>query len=89
VRHVDSVWENTRPAATVVLKLSACRAAQPPRRADVARLLAAEGLPSPEGAAFALIVEAAASAFVTTHPAAGTKGGRVMTLGVDSAHGVF
>jgi AcrR family transcriptional regulator len=51
---------------------------------DVARLLAAEGLPSPEGAAFALIVEAAASAFVTPHPAGGMRGGRVMTLGVDS-----
>jgi TetR/AcrR family transcriptional regulator, tetracycline repressor protein len=70
-------------AATVVL--SCLPVVQRSRLArDVARLLAAEGLPSPEGAAFALIVEAAASAFVTPHPAAGARGGRVMTLGVDS-----
>jgi TetR/AcrR family tetracycline transcriptional repressor len=70
-------------AATVVL--SCLPVVQRSRLArDLARLLAVEGLPSPEGAAFALIVEAAASAFVTPHPAAGARGGRVMTLGIDS-----
>jgi AcrR family transcriptional regulator len=70
-------------AATVVL--SCLPVVQRSRLArDVARLLAAEGLASPEQAAFALVVEAAASAFVTEGPAARARGRQVMTLAIDS-----
>lgn len=51
---------------------------------DIARILAAEGLQTAESAAFALVAEAAASAFVTPHPDVHRRGGQVMTLAIDS-----
>jgi AcrR family transcriptional regulator len=51
---------------------------------DLARVLAAEGLQAPESAAFALVAEAAASAFLVPHPSGRQRGGEVMTLAVDS-----
>lgn len=72
-----------RPAATVVLSsLPVLQRSRLTR--DLARLLAAEGLLSPEGAAFALVVEAAASAFVTEAPAGKQRGRQIMTLAIDS-----
>jgi TetR/AcrR family transcriptional regulator, tetracycline repressor protein len=51
---------------------------------NMARVLAAAGLQEAESAAFALVVEAAASAF-TTHPPIGRgRGGQAMTLAIDS-----
>lgn len=72
-----------RAAATVVL--NCLPVVQRSRLArDLARVLAAQGLETPESAAFALIAEAAASAFVTPHPTGRQRGGKVMTLAVDS-----
>lgn len=51
---------------------------------DVAGLLEAEGLQASEIAAFALVVEAAASAFITPNRATRRRGGQVMTLAIDS-----
>lgn len=72
-----------RAAATVVLScLTVVQRSRLTR--DLARLLADAGLPEAEGAAFTLVVEAAASAF-TTPPATGAgRGGQVMTLAIDS-----
>jgi TetR/AcrR family transcriptional regulator, tetracycline repressor protein len=70
-------------AATVVL--SCLTVVQRSRLArDLTQLLTTAGLPEAEGAAFTLIVEAAASAF-TTAPASGRGlGGAAMTLAIDS-----
>jgi AcrR family transcriptional regulator len=72
-----------RAAATVVLSclpvVQRCRLTR-----ELARILAAAGLEEAEGAAFTLVVEAAASAF-TTPPANGQgSGGKPMTLAIDS-----
>ena len=72
-----------RPAATVVL--SCLPVVQRSRLGrDLSRILAAEGLQAPESAAFALVVEAAASAFLIPHPTVRRRGGDVMTLAVNS-----
>ena len=72
-----------RAAAAVVL--SCLPVVQRSRLArDLARILAAEGLQAAESAAFALVAEAAASAFVIPHPAMQRRGGQVMTLAIDS-----
>lgn len=72
-----------RAAATVVLNclpvVQRCRLTR-----ELTRILAAGGLVEAEGAAFTLVVEAAASAF-TTPPATGQGGGgKPMTLAIDS-----
>ena len=68
-----------RAAATVVL--SCLPVVQRSRLGrDLARVLAAEGLQAPESAAFALVAEAAASAFLIPHPSGRQRGGEVMTL---------
>lgn len=51
---------------------------------DLARILAAAGLEEAEGAAFALVVEATASASVTTDATARPHRGSPMTLAIDS-----
>ncbi|HSP65977.1 MAG TPA: TetR family transcriptional regulator [Candidatus Deferrimicrobium sp.] len=51
---------------------------------DLARTLAVAGLEQAEGAAVALVVEAAASALLTPAPAARPRQGGAMTLAVDS-----
>jgi TetR/AcrR family transcriptional regulator, tetracycline repressor protein len=51
---------------------------------DLARVLAGAGLQEAEGAAFALVVEAAASAFTTPPPTGRGRGGQAMTLAIDS-----
>ena len=72
-----------RAAATVVL--SCLPVVQRSRLGrDLARVLAAEGLQAPESAAFALVAEAAASAFLVPNPSGRQRGGEVMTLAVDS-----
>ncbi len=72
-----------RAAATVVL--SCLPVVQRSRLGrDLARVLAAEGLQAPESAAFALVAEAAASAFLVPHPSGRQRGGAVMILAVDS-----
>ncbi len=72
-----------RAAATVVLNcLPVVQRSRLGR--DLARILAAEGLQAPESAAFALVAEAAASAFLMPYPTVRHRGGDVMTLAVDS-----
>ena len=72
-----------RAAATVVL--SCLPVVQRSRLArDLTRILAAEGLQAPESAAFALVTEAAASAFLIPRPTVRQRRGEVMTLAVDS-----
>jgi AcrR family transcriptional regulator len=72
-----------RAAATVVLTyLTVVQRSRLTR--DLARILAAAGLQEAEGAAFALVVEAAASAFTTPPPTGRGPGGQAMTLAIDS-----
>jgi TetR/AcrR family transcriptional regulator, tetracycline repressor protein len=72
-----------RAAATVVLTyLTVAQRSRLTR--DLARILAAAGLEEPESAAFALVVEAAASAFTTPSPTGRGPGERAMTLAIDS-----
>jgi AcrR family transcriptional regulator len=72
-----------RAAATVVLTyLTVAQRSRLTR--DLARILAAAGLEEPESAAFALVVEAAASAFTTPPPTGRGPGERAMTLAIDS-----
>jgi AcrR family transcriptional regulator len=72
-----------RAAATVVLTYLAVAQRSRLTR-DLARILAAAGLQEAESAAFALVVEAAASAFTTPPPTGLGPGGRPMTLAIDS-----
>jgi len=72
-----------RAAATVLLTyLTVAQRSRLTR--DLARILAAAGLEEPESAAFALVVEAAASAFTTPPPTGRGPGERAMTLAIDS-----
>lgn len=72
-----------RAAATVVLTyLTVAQRSRLTR--DMARILAAAGLQDAESAAFALVVEAAASAFTTPPPTGRGPGGQAMTLAIDS-----
>ncbi len=72
-----------RGAATVVLaSLPVVQRSRLTR--DLARILAAAGLPAADSAAFALVVEAAASAFAAPHVTGRKRAGQAMTLAIDS-----
>ena len=72
-----------RAAATVVLTyLTVAQRSRLTR--ELARILAAAGLEEAESAAFALVVEAAASAFTAPPPTGRGPGGQAMTLAIDS-----
>ena len=72
-----------RAAATVVLTYLAVAQRSRLTR-ELARILAAAGLQDAESAAFALVVEAAASAFTAPPTTARGPGGQAMTLAIDS-----
>lgn len=74
----------SHPAAATVL-LSCLPVVQRSRLTrDLAHVLASAGLPQAESAAFSLVIEAAASAFIAPPASGPARGGKNMTLAIDS-----